>query len=146
MPGTDDLLILWNQVSGDEIERGRQRHRLTAAVSQDGGATWKFRKNVGALDGDETTYIEPPPIRSYRAANYTPRLPYNDRVMDYPSMYIGKDRVIINTKFKERGPGHRSAASRQGSTDHYYAGPTPSVVLPGMTSARYGQDVTPRKD
>ena len=44
------------------------------------------------------------------------------------------------------GAGHRSAASRQGSTDHYYAGPTPSVVLPGMTSARYGQDVTPRKD
>ncbi len=104
VPGTDDLLILWNQVSGDEIERGRQRHRLTAAISQDGGATWKFRKNVGALDGDETTYVEPPPIRSYRAANYTPRLPYNDRVMDYPSMYIGKDRVIINTKFKERGP------------------------------------------
>ena len=103
VPGTDDLLILWNQVSADEIQRGRQRHRLTSAISQDGGVTWKFRKNVGALDGDDTTYIEPPPIKSYRAANYVSRLPSNDRVMDYPSVSFWKDRVIINAKFKERG-------------------------------------------
>ena len=76
---------------------------MTSAISQNGGATWKFRKNVGALDGDDITYIEPPPIKSYRAANYVSRLPYDDRVMDYPSVSFWKDRVIINAKFKERG-------------------------------------------
>lgn len=39
IPGTNDLLILWNQASGGEIRRGRQRHRLTSAISQDGGVT-----------------------------------------------------------------------------------------------------------
>ena len=104
VPGTDDLLILWNQVSADEIQRGRARHRLSSAISQNGGATWKFRKNVGALDGDDTTHIEPPPIKYYRVANYSSRLPPDDRVMDYPSACFWRDRAIISSKFKERGP------------------------------------------
>ena len=87
-----------------EPESGRQRHRLTSAISQYGGVTWKFRKNVGTLDGDDITKIDPPLIRSYRAANYVLRLPLNDRVMDYPSVCFWRDKVIINSKFKERGP------------------------------------------
>ena len=46
IPGTDDLLIIWNQSSADEIERGTQRHRLSSAISKDGGETWQRGRNV----------------------------------------------------------------------------------------------------
>ena len=40
VPGTGDLVCVWNQVSAREIEAGGRRCRLSSAVSRDGGATW----------------------------------------------------------------------------------------------------------
>ena len=51
IPGTDDLLTIWNQASADEIERGLQRHRLTSAISKDGG---------GHLDQQEEHLLDLP--------------------------------------------------------------------------------------
>ena len=77
IPGTNDLLVIWNQASGDEIERGLQRHRLSSAISQDGGATWKFHKHVVCLDKDDRSYVEPSPVRYYAAKRFSPRFPAN---------------------------------------------------------------------
>ena len=49
IPDSDDLLIIWNQASPDEIQRGMQRHRLSSAVSKDGGATWRHTGNVFSI-------------------------------------------------------------------------------------------------
>ena len=96
IPGTNDLLVLWNQASGDEIERGLQRHRLSSAISQDGGATWKFHKNVVCLDKDDRSYVEPPPVRFYAAKRFSPRLPPNFIMSYYPHLAFWNDRVHIH--------------------------------------------------
>ncbi len=55
LPGSNDLLLLWNQVSLEESELGFARHRLTAVVSSEGGKTWRRRRNLESLN--DRTYI-----------------------------------------------------------------------------------------
>ncbi|MBI2498073.1 MAG: exo-alpha-sialidase [Opitutae bacterium] len=55
-PGTGDLLAIWTQVSAFEVMQGLYRHRLTCAVSHDGGVTWTNHRNFESLD--DTTRIE----------------------------------------------------------------------------------------
>ena len=43
VPGTDDLLLIWNN--------NRVRTPLTAAVSHDGGETWRHLRNLEEMDG-----------------------------------------------------------------------------------------------
>ncbi len=95
IPGTNDLLMIWNQATGDEIERGLQRGRLSSAISQDGGATWKFHKNVVCLDKDDRSYVEPSPVRYYRAARFSPRFPANFVMSHNQSFSFWEDRVYI---------------------------------------------------
>ena len=95
IPGSGDLLVIWNQASVDEIERGLQRYRLTSAISKDGGATWTHRKNIFSQGEDNVTFVEPSPIRPYRALEHAPRLPPNDLIATYPSIDFWQDRTII---------------------------------------------------
>ena len=46
IPGSGDLLALWNQVSRDEIRRGYRRGRLSLAISSDEGRTWTNFKTL----------------------------------------------------------------------------------------------------
>ena len=52
VPGTGDLICVWNQVSREEIRRGYRRGyrrgRLSAAVSRDSGATWQEFRTIDA--------------------------------------------------------------------------------------------------
>lgn len=57
VPGSDDIVLLWNQVDNREWMGGFGRHRLTAAISHDGGATWTHRRNLESLD--DRTFIGP---------------------------------------------------------------------------------------
>jgi len=50
IPGTGDLLAVWSQVSAMEVMEGLYRHRLSTAVSSDGGVTWKHFRNLESLD------------------------------------------------------------------------------------------------
>lgn len=50
IPKTKDLLLVWNQVSADEILTGLHRHRLSTAISTDQGETWKHFRNLESLD------------------------------------------------------------------------------------------------
>ena len=104
IPGSDDLLIIWNQASADEIQRGMQRHRLSSAVSKDGGATWRHTGNVFSIflnDGD-TDKVELSPIKPYRALEHAPRLPPNDLEGTYPFLSFWKDTAIISFMCRER--------------------------------------------
>ena len=104
IPGTDDLLIIWNQSSADEIERGMQRHRLSSAVSKDGGETWQRGRNVFSIfqQKGDINHVEPPPIKNYRAMELSPRLPSGDMEGTYPYLTLWKDRVIIKFLAQER--------------------------------------------
>ncbi len=102
IPGTDDLLVIWNQASADEIEMGLQRHRLSCAISKDGGATWNRGRNIVCLKESDITHVEPPPIRYYRAMEHSPRISLNNLEGRYPLVSICKDVVIIRYLCIER--------------------------------------------
>ena len=113
IPETGDLLVIWNQASRDEIERGLQRHRLSSAISKDGGTTWLRGRNVFSVYGeDDRTYVEPPPIENYRAMELAPRLPTNDIQGTYPFATIWKDQVIVRFGSSER-PTYVAGTPRQ---------------------------------
>ena len=58
IPKTKDFLLVWNQVSTEEILAGHHRHRLSTAISTDEGETWTHFRNLESLDN--RTRIEPP--------------------------------------------------------------------------------------
>ena len=60
VPDSDDLLLIWSQISAWEAMNGVYRHRLSCAVSKDGGLTWQHHKNLVSLD--DVSYLEPGPI------------------------------------------------------------------------------------
>ena len=64
LPDTGDLLCVWNQVSAEETLSGFYRSRLSAAVSEDCGASWQqLRTNVqpeGMAEVDRIPATQPP--------------------------------------------------------------------------------------
>jgi len=74
IPKTGDLLCVWNQVSCEEIRRGFQRGRLSAAISRDSGLTWENFKTLELQEGMENT------------ARITPEFPIARRVVGRPGL------------------------------------------------------------
>ena len=60
IPQTDDLLVIWSQVSPWEEMQGLYRHRLSCAVSKDGGLSWQGHKNLISLDDESCLKAESP--------------------------------------------------------------------------------------
>ncbi len=59
LPGSDDLLLIWCHGSRWEAMSGYPRHRLSCAISSDGGATFRHFKNLESLDDVDTIETEP---------------------------------------------------------------------------------------
>ena len=59
VPGRDEVLLIWNQISRWESMNGLFRHRISCALSKD-GQTWQHHKNLQSLD--DVTKIEPEPL------------------------------------------------------------------------------------
>jgi hypothetical protein len=95
IPGTDDLLLIWNQASADEIQMGRQRIRLSSAISRDGGVTWRHGPNVLNAGEDDVTHVPAPPIQCYRSMLRAPKRPADLVVGHYPATFYWQDRAII---------------------------------------------------
>ncbi len=142
IPGSRELLLVWNQSSAEEIQQGLQRHRLSSAISRDGGASWESRPNVFSTfqKAEDRIRIEPPPIRFYRARERASRLTPNDLEATYPSLTFWRDRVLVTFMCRERSyysldsdgrtgydlpPGHR------GTTTHVCVGLPLSQFRPG---------------
>lgn len=102
IPGTDDLLCVWNQVSVAEIERGDWRARLSAAISSDGGATWHhFRTLLADERMDPVTRIEPErPIRHRRVG--IRRGGRAKATYFYPNVCFLGDKVFLTCKHERR--------------------------------------------
>ena len=63
LPDTDDILLIWCHGSRWEAMNGFPRHRLSCAVSGDGGMTFGNLKNLESLD--DVNKIEPEPLTPY---------------------------------------------------------------------------------
>ena len=100
-----DLLCVWNQNSLEEDRRGLRRHRLTCAISEDEGESWKHFRNLESLDDTvriaerpilwdvysyhhEQDYRQPEDRRRYRRAPGVLRCAY-------PSVAFTDDNAVV---------------------------------------------------
>lgn len=103
MPASSDLLLVWNQASAEEIVAGLSRHRLSTAISKDGGATWMHHRNLESMD--DRAVIEPPArpvtvLRSesgYQQPADRTRYPHSPGCLRicYPTVVFDGDEVAI---------------------------------------------------
>ena len=111
---TTDLLLVWNQVSTDEILAGLARHRLSTAISSDDGVTWQRFRNLESLD--DRTRLDAPtgPPQVYRMMNYGyptnpdpkkyPHAPGCVRIC-YPTVAFRGNEVAFAYDYGYSGPG-----------------------------------------
>ena len=97
IPGTDDLICVWNHVSREEIRRGFRRGRLTAAISQDNGNTWGSFKTLELSHGMDDVASVPSeyPVDLCLADSWIGEMPDEWAVFSYPNICFGGDNVFI---------------------------------------------------
>ncbi len=98
IPGTGDLLCVWNQVSAEEIRRGMPRSRLSAAISRDSGQSWSHFKTIVYCEGmAEVGAIAPQfPIPGNVRGDPGPgHVPDGYMSFDYPNVDIVGDKVFL---------------------------------------------------
>lgn len=107
VPGTHDLVLIWNQVSADEIERGFRRGRLSIALSHDDGRTWDRVRTLERVSGLSTVDRVPaPPLCAMVRGPSGPdrllgRIPDDFHHYGYPEIFFGDDRILIAYKVHE---------------------------------------------
>ena len=97
---TGGLLVIWNQASTQEIQRGYSRGRLSVAISRDEGKTWGSFRTIERSEGlQPIERVEPPSVRHVRANEELGTLPDNYAHYHYPSLAFvqGKVLLIYNT-------------------------------------------------
>ncbi|MFH0966044.1 MAG: exo-alpha-sialidase [Planctomycetota bacterium] len=95
-PETGDLLLIWNNVSADEIRRGFRRGRLCSAVSRDDGKTWEHVKTIdtaGLAPVDHLITPEPPGL--VNAEKDLGELPAVLGRVSYADAFFVGDRVLV---------------------------------------------------
>jgi hypothetical protein len=98
IPKTGDLMVVWNQVSREEIRRGYRRGRLSVAISKDSGATWENFKTLEVSEGLEDVDRIPPefPIKMVRARDWVGQLPEGWAFFHYANLNFAGDKVFIS--------------------------------------------------
>ncbi len=97
IPQTGDLMCVWNQVSREEIRRGYRRGRLSVAISEDSGATWKNFKAIEVSTGlEDVDRIQPQsPITPVIGLPDVGQISDDFAVFRYPNVCFAKDNVYI---------------------------------------------------
>ena len=97
IPQTGDLMCVWNQVSREEIRRGYRRGRLSVAISQDSGASWKNFRTLEVSAGLEDVARTPEehPIKPVIGLHEVGQIPNDFAVFRYPNVGFSGGRVYI---------------------------------------------------
>jgi hypothetical protein len=109
---TGDLVVVWNQSSKDEIERGYSRGRLSIAVSSDEAASWSTPITLELSGGlDDVDQVELPPIAHVRAKENLGTLPDNFTRSHYPRLSFVQENVVVtfNYDYHLKGKHHRDS-------------------------------------
>ncbi len=96
VPGTDDIMIIWNQVSGDEIRAGYRRGRLSSAITKDNGITWQHFRTIDASVLFPAGRVAPDPVpQMARGFDFVGVLPSDYGAVTYPTFEIVDDNVFV---------------------------------------------------
>lgn len=96
IPKTGDLLLFWNQVSGDEIRAGYRRGRICTAISKDDGKTWQHFRTIDRIVLPPAGKVKPDPEPGVtRALKYVGELPDDFGHVDYPNFTFDGDNVLL---------------------------------------------------
>jgi len=96
IPKTGDLLLVWNQISGDEIRAGYRRGRLSAAISKDDGKTWEKFKTIDRHVLARAGRVQPDPEPGMvRGLDFVGEFPDEYGNVHYPDFFVNDDEVII---------------------------------------------------
>ena len=93
-----DLLVVWNNVSADEIRRGFKRGRLSSAVSRDDGETWEYVRTLdtgGLAPLERMAELSPPGMT--RGEHDLGELPWGMGRVCYPDVAFtdGGHNVVV---------------------------------------------------
>ena len=93
---TGDLLIVWNQVSGDEMRAGYRRGRLSSAISRDDGKTWEHFRTIDRVVLPPAGRVAPDPEpRMARGLDYVGVLPEDFGYVGYPTLEVVDETVFV---------------------------------------------------
>jgi Neuraminidase (sialidase) len=94
---TGDLVLVWNQVSRQEIENGYERNRLSIAISKDDGKTWQHAKTLFRSHLPAVGLIKPGPVQGHIGMKpFVGELPRDFATGDYPNVHIHGDNILIH--------------------------------------------------
>lgn len=97
IPSTGDLLIVWNQVSANEIRGSYSRCRMSSAVSKDDGQTWQHFRTIDRSVLPVAGRIEPEPESAMaRALDWVGEVPDDWGHLDYPNIGFYEDKVVVS--------------------------------------------------
>ena len=96
IPSTGHLLMIWNQISGEEIRAGYRRGRLSSAISADDGKTWQHFRTVDRSVLPPAGRIEPDPEPVMaRGLDYVGVLPEDYGGVSYPTLEVVDNTVFV---------------------------------------------------
>ncbi len=102
IPGTGDLVCVWNQVSAREIELGGRRCRLSSAVSKDNGKTWEYFKTIESGGVDKNVgWVRPPAQPSFiRSFDEIGDLPDDWGMFGYANLNFVGDNAFLEYEYR----------------------------------------------
>ena len=95
VPGTDDVVCLWNQVSAAEMHAGCRRCRISSALTRDGRRWRNFKTVVASGVPDVGRIVPPKAVRLYAARKRLPRLPQGYRIEGYPNVSFALGKAFL---------------------------------------------------
>jgi len=91
-----DLLVIWNQASREEIERGYSRGRLSVALSRDEAKSWQNFKTVVCSPGlDPLAKVKLSPVAHVRARDEVGVLPDGYSYHHYPTLAFVQAKACL---------------------------------------------------